>query len=236
MKPLSFLLRSAFAATLVTCSAVTPANAAEEAKKISPFVNDPHADAAKVRATRPPTLINIDFPGGTLAELVAAIARSNETTFNVVGETADLATEIPPLSLRNADHESVAQALNQLMSMRGLSLIRTTQQTIMGPCGPINMPVYALLRRAANEPVMSQSFQLGPYLEKQSIDDIIGAIRALWELNPANRPQTLQLKFHPPTKLLLVSGSPNAISAATQLISTLAREPDKNAPEQNQKR
>ena len=175
---------------------------------------------------------NVDFPGGSFAQLVKAVSGPSGFAFNVIGEKADLATELPAFSVRNADSESLANALNQLLQSRGLGISKAPGPALADERGQINVPVYVVTRRASFEPTMFDSFQLGPYLEKQSIDDIVMAIRTLWELNPANRPEALQLKFHPPTKLLLVSGTPSAIMATGKVISTLAGGPEKTPREQ----
>lgn len=203
--------RSSFRALLlVSALAFFPATipAAEEAKKSD--------------ETRNAWIFNVDFSGGTIEQLVKAISTEGSAIFNVVGEKADLATPIPAFSLRNADAESLANALNQMIAARGLNLNRAQGPLQSGPRGPVNYPIYVLFRRSVIDRPAFDSFQLGRYLEKQSIDDIVTAIRTLWELNPANRPEALQLKYHPPTKLLLASGTPEAIAVAGKVIATLA--------------
>jgi hypothetical protein len=176
-----------------------------------------------------PWIFNVDFPGGSLDQLIKSISSANAAIFNVVGEKADLATTIPGFSLRNADSESLANALNQLIAPRGLNISRAQGPSFVGPrgpaSGPANSSIYVLSRRSAIDRPAFDSFQLAPFLEKQTIDDIVTAIRTLWELNPANRPEALQLKFHPPTKLLLVSGTPEAIAVASKVISRLEGAP-----------
>ncbi|MDO8542724.1 MAG: hypothetical protein Q7S40_19965 [Opitutaceae bacterium] len=176
-------------------------------------------------------LTTIDFPGGTLAQLVKSISGASESHFNLVGETADLATELPAFSIRNADTEAVANALGLLLNGRGLSIIRAPQQR-SGP-NPSDIPVYVLMKRSGDTNAF-ESFQLGPYLEKQSVDDIVSAVRTAWELQPQNKPEALQLKFHPATSLLLVSGTPGAIAVASKVISTLSGPPEKTKTERVQ--
>ncbi len=199
---------------LVTALAAFPATlpAAEDAKKSD-------------ESSRNAWIFNVDFPGGTIEQLVKAISADGSAIFNVVGEKADLATPIPAFSLRNADGESLSNAINQMIAARGLNLNRAQGPSMSGRQGLINYPIYVLTRRNVIDRPASASFQLGRYLEKQSIDDIVTAIRTLWELNPANRPEALQLKYHPATKLLLASGTPEAIDVAGKVIATLAGPP-----------
>ena len=222
MKLVSFRSAPSFLSLvlLVVAGLTTPMPAASADKP-----NDKQSDEQR----RDQWTFTIDFPGGTIAQLVKAVSNSSGPAFNVIGEKADLATELPPFSLRNADSESLANALNQLLQSRGLNVTRASGPNIVGERGQLNIPIYALIRRASFDPIVSDSFQLAPYLEKQSIDDIVVAIRTLWELNPANRPEALQLKFHPQTKLLLVSGTPAAIQVASKVISTLSGGSEKSA-------
>ena len=177
--------------------------------------------------TRNQWIFNVDFPGGSLEQLVKSVSTADGAIFNVVGEKTDLAVTVPAFSLRNADGESLANALNQLIAPRGLNITRAQGPNIVAPGSRVqtNYPIYVLVRRSAIERAAFDSFQLAPYLEKQSIDDIVMAIRTLWELNPGNKPEALLLKFHPPTKLLLVSGTPEAIGVAGKVISTLGASP-----------
>lgn len=191
------------------------------------------ADDPKRSDERSPSqwIFNIDFPGGSIEKLVKSISSSSGAIFNVIGEKADLATEIPAFSLRNADGESLANALNQLIAARGLNLKRAPGGSLRGSRGETNFPIYLLARRSDEQSTAFDSFQLEPFLEKQSIDDIVSAIRTLSGLNPANPPDGLQLKFHPATKLLLVSGTPEAILVASKVISTLSGAPPGPAAE-----
>ena len=168
----------------------------------------------------PPKLINVDFPGGTFASLLAAINKDG-ASFNVVGEKADLALELPPLTLRNADAPSLAGALGTLLMQRGYAL---------QPGGGVargQLPVYALRKLAPYEnnrtTTQFQSFQLAPYLEQQSVDDIVGAIRAAWDLDPARDPAMLRIKFHPPTGLLLVSTPIDGVNVVQIVLQQLRR-------------
>lgn len=176
-------------------------------------------------ATQPsPKLISIDFRGGTMSALVDAINKDGGG-FNVLGEKADFALELPAFSLRNAEATSLAQALSGLLQQRGYSLSTT------GRASGNQSPVYTLRRLTAHEQhnygaSHIQSFQLGPYLEHQNVDDIVGAIRTAWELDPANKPEMLRVKYHPATNLLLVSGPPNAVNVVQVVLSQVRKSGD----------
>jgi hypothetical protein len=170
-----------------------------------------------------PQLISVDFPGGPASALIAAIAKKDrDNNFNVIGEKADLATELPAFSVRNADPGALAVALNGILQPRGY---------ILAPSGRVRegqSPVFTLRKLIPHEADQRQlshlqSFQLAPYLEHQSVDDIVGAIRAAWELDPARNPAALRLKFHPPTGILLVSVPGDGIPIIHSVLKELRR-------------
>lgn len=156
-----------------------------------------------------------------MADLINAIARNGNVTFNVIGEKADLATAIPPFSVRNADRGSLVRALAALLYPRGLTL-----QTAGG--GGDNM-FYLAARNDRQSTSAFESFQMASFLQHQSIDDIVSAIRLAWGLNPSRSPEALQLKYHPSTRILLVAGTADAIAVSRRVISTLQSSDTANA-------
>ncbi len=166
--------------------------------------------------------ISVDFPGGTLNDLLALIAKNPEVSLSVInaGEPADLATPVPAFVLRNTTAPTILQVLARLLNPRGLEL---------SPVSGDDNSVVALLVRhdpARPGPVRApptefESFQLGPFLGETSVDDVVAAIRTAWELDPHHDASALRLKFHPPTSILLVSGPREGLSMAMKIISQL---------------
>jgi len=219
MNPSPFLHAFLFVIALVTAGSLG-AQTSESGKKASPQ-GDPGTAGAQTAAQA--RQISIDFAGGSIAQLVAMVNKLGGPGFNLIGEKEDLGMELPSFSVRNVTPIAFAMALRQLLEPRGLTVIVEQNEMFV-------------LRRLSTmrglEPMRFESFQLAPYLEKHSIDEIVAAIRMAWELNPQNKPDALQLKFHPPTKLLLVSGTGEAIMVASKVISTLAGAPEKTSREQ----
>jgi hypothetical protein len=136
---------------------------------------------------------------------------------------------LPAMSLRDVAPTAVASALNNVLSRNGLNVAKES-----GSVGPRNTEVFVLYRRRPEldrGPTAFESFQLAPYLEFQSVDDVVGAIRSAWELNPANQADALQVKYHQATNLLLVSGSRDALATAAKVVDTLKRVPAKTGDE-----
>ena len=175
--------------------------------------------SARPSANVDPRVFTVDFPGGRVTDLLAAVAKTG-ASFNVIGEKIDLMTEIPPFSVRNVTAEILAPALNQLFAPRGLFLGNTSN---------FSNQVYLLTKKRPDQPSRPSffnSYQLTPYLEQQSIDDIVDAIQTAWSLDPAIKATSPQLKYHPATSILFVSGTPEALGTAQQVIYSLKRKPD----------
>lgn len=162
-----------------------------------------------------PRLVNVDFPGGPAGQLFSQLNQDKNSGLNIIGEKSDLAIELPAFSIRNADGPSLAGALDGLLRQRGYAL--------QGGAKPATglSPVYFIRKLYPQEnggvSTQFQSFQLAPYLEHQSVDDIVSAIRTAWELDPASSPSALRVKFHPATGILLVS----APQFGTQVVQTV---------------
>jgi hypothetical protein len=171
---------------------------------------------AKPSPSEPHALISVDFPGGSVAQLMSMLSRSGGAPFNVIGDKADLATELPAFSVRNAEPAALAPALQRFLFPHGLTL----QSALPGDSTVYTLTKIAVQREGLDV-AMFKSFQLAPYLQNQSIDNIVAAIRQAWQLNPSHKADALQLKYHPPTTILLVSGPPEAVSIAAQVISSL---------------
>jgi hypothetical protein len=175
---------------------------------------------APAKAEDPVPLINIDFAGGSVAQLVTAIAKTNSGVFNVLGEESELQTRLPPFSVRQVSPSALGQAIAQLMTPHGLMLWTVDRTTFVLR----RDPNFAFQQNQIDQRASQfASIPLSAYLEEHSIDDIVGAIRTAWELSPLHNPADLQIKFHPPTKLLLASGSVDAINIVHQVIATLAQ-------------
>jgi hypothetical protein len=168
-----------------------------------------------VTPSAPP--INFDFSGGTVGDLIGALHKNN-TDFNLIAEPPYLKLTVPSFSIRNTDAFAFGSALERLL--------RTQNVLLMQNGGPSGTPIWVILPQPSAQPSKTpenviQSFQLGPYLERYQVDDIVSAIRTAWTLDPANSPDALQLKFHPATRLLLVAGPGKAISVAFGVLGAL---------------
>lgn len=182
---------------------------------------------AKPTAAEPDLrVVNVDFSGGPASALVAIINQDKNGGLNIIGEKSDLAIELPPFSIRNADGGALAGALDNLLRQRGYVLQGSNRPA------PGRSSVFVLRKLSPHEiPTQGGNFmpfQLADHLTQQSVDDIVGAIRAAWELDPANSPSALRLKFHPATGILLVSGPGHGIEVVRQVLSKVRTAPKPN--------
>ncbi len=174
-----------------------------------------------------PYRLSLTSKGGTVRELLSILSAGSEAKLTLInaGEAADLEIVLPAFELNNASWNMVIEVLSNFVATRGLIL------KIAGSDGPTldaSGSVVCVMRRAdsaegrRSPETRFESYQLSEYLDtNQTVDVIVDAIQTAWKLNPANDPDALRVKFHPGTKLLLVTGSANATLVATQVIKGL---------------
>lgn len=179
-----------------------------------------------------PNNITVDFRGGSLSQLAAAIANGGKGTFNIIGNAEDMsASVIPGFSVQNADPGAVMEALNALLLPHRIELTRPVRNNA-GRTEAIE-GTYTVHRRnpALRDPRPAfESFQLTQYLHDQSVDDIVGALRTAWELDPNHAADLLRLKYHPATSMLLVSGPEDAMRIVRDVLAKLRRTPPPPRP------
>ncbi len=232
--PSRFLL----SAVLAAGAFLSPARADNAAPAAPPLPAAPAASAAP-GPDRPEPRLSIDFPGGSLGDLIALVEKTNnDVSLNVIGEKGALATEIQPFTVKNAYRDGILRAIGALLRDKGIRIEQVDRGIfIVSTDGakdrrPAHLSPDEVLAVRRTQTIFD-SFQLGSYLDdQQSVDNIVDVIRTAWTLNPAHDVNALQIKFHPATKLLLVSGPPDAIEMTRQVIRSLHenRMPRKGPP------
>jgi hypothetical protein len=181
---------------------------------------------------RMPYLLEIRSGGGPLSALLAAVAREEGVAFELINaaEPSDLEVPLPAFHLRNANWGTIIGVLESFLASRGLSL-----RHVGGDNPNLNeaKSVVCVLRRIAppDDPKRGLglefvSFQVAENIsDAQPIEVIVDAIRTAWELDPAHDPAALRVKFHPGTKILLISGPNSAPKIAEQVVRGLRKNP-----------
>lgn len=179
---------------------------------------------------RTPYVLDLRSSGGPLSAFVEAVSTSRGgVSFTLINaaDPADLETPLPPFTLKDANWATIIGVLESFLESRGLGL-RFVGGDSPNPaeaksvvCVLRRLDPVADAKRARSE---LESFQIGDNIFKdQTVEVIVDAIRTAWELDPANDPAALRIKFHPATKLLLVSGPGPATHIASQVVSGLRK-------------
>ena len=175
--------------------------------------------------------LSFDFPGGSLSDLITLIGKTNGgVPINVIGEKNAMATEVQAFTIRNANRDAVLRAIGALLRAKGVHVEQVDRGVfIVSGETTKDRRSAAMAAEEAKHLLQSRSsfdsFQLGDYIDdQQTVDSIVDVIRSAWTMNPDHDANALQLKFHPATKLLLVSGPPEALQMTSEVIRSLRRE------------
>jgi hypothetical protein len=193
-----------------------------------------------------PPKFDLDFPGGTPADLIGAIQKVTEQPLNVIvpPELAD--TKLPPFKVRSAAVWQVFEALGA--ASRKTERVPVYRQNADGSVdtnysvfntsygfeagrsgGGDETPVWYFRAEVAppaplrpperTRPKTCVFYQLGPYLETYKVEDITTSIETGWRmLGETNLPE---LKFHKDTKLLIAVGESNKLALIDQVLKQL---------------
>jgi len=165
-------------------------------------------------ATPEAETFTVDFPGGSLAQLLTQLSSTQHWSVDIVGSKEDLdAAKLPPFSVHNIHRGEFMGMLANILSKRGF---------LFDPSSP---DVAVFNRRETSSVSNFVSQDLSPFLGSRSVDDIVDAIRTACAMNPASNGQELKIKFHPQTKLLLISGNDLDVSIAMRVLNSLVPQP-----------
>jgi len=192
--------------------------------------------------TKPSTLtrFNLDFPGGTPAQLVKAIEKATTKPLNVVINKEDENLELPPLKMNNvylpqlftaleaASRKTVAVSTS-IGSPGGYSSYSQFSsgygfKTADGPLSDDSI-WYFHVEKPSMPPVVStqkisQFYSLSPYLDRGfTVDDITTAIQTGWKM--AGESATPELNYHKETKILIAFGEPDKLKTIADVLKTL---------------
>jgi hypothetical protein len=193
------------------------------------------------------TKFNIDFPGGTPRELVAAIQKATKRPLNAIipDEFAD--TKLPPLKMNGVNVNELFHAL-ELASSKTEAYATSTipggsfrnyQERVTGygfrTDGTLSDDSiwYFRVNKVPSAPdappnKVSRFYSLAPYLERGlKIDDITTAVQTAWKMLGETSPPTIS--FHKDTKLLIAVGAPEKLQVIDQALAALKPDAPVNA-------
>ena len=180
---------------------------------------------------------DLDFPGGTPRQLVAAIEKASGKSLNAIVSDDDAELHLPALKMR---------AVNVVELFEALSF--ASQKTIPTPGGysttafgfkalgnPSDNSVWYFYNLKPNpETKACRFYQLAPYLEIYKVEDITTAIQTGWKMLGETNPPTIS--FHKDTKLLIAVGEQSKLQLIDSVLQQLAQElaqgkqPQRGAP------
>jgi len=210
-------------------------------------------NAANPPQKQPPELtkFNLDFPGGTPKELVAAIEKTMGKPLNAIIPTEDADLQMPPLKMNDVDVVQLFQAVG------AASLKQETRNTAINYGGfapnysftTVNTgygfrtegqisddSIWYFYVENPPQPQFSppapakacRFYQLRPYLDSGlTVDDITTAIQTGWKMMGDTSPP--EISFHKETKLLIAVGAPDKLEIVDDVLKALQAEPQ-NSP------
>jgi hypothetical protein len=187
------------------------------------------------------TKFNLDFPGGSPQELVAAIEKATGNHLNTVINPEDSSSiKIPPLKMDNVD---VVQLFEAVGAAAGKTeAIGPGRQWYSGysfitprPAVADSIWYFHVERPYSETPVNSCRFYLlTPYLDRGlTVDDITTAIHTAWDMSGyiSRGPQfgksvppdqaAPQISYHKETKLLIAVGDPSKLETIDAVLKAL---------------
>lgn len=210
---------------------LTLTTTAQEALKKAPVRKNPvpvpalHRPAGEGRAEASvEKILNIDFRGGFLEELLQTIEEQNGLTVNVIASVEARAQQIPSLKLRNVQIGALMMALENLGEFKVISGSPNIYTVITSPKSRRPTPP-TNLRGTRDRPFVTihniRSLVAGENNNLLfSVDDIVTAVSIGWEMIPGGT-SAPSLKFHEETKLLIIRGNQDELRIAGDVLDKL---------------
>lgn len=176
-------------------------------------------------------VFDLSFPGGTPKDLVDALARASGNPVNVIIPNEGKDVQIPPFQLAAVSTTEVLSSLNTpfMPKKGGGSMTYRFERTEDSSIWTMKI----LLSGSIPDPrQVVKPVSIARYLDNYSIDDLSTAIHLAWEAAPEDSVKP-SVKYHPETKLLIVSGSEGQIDLVMAVLGQLeGASPTKTAQEE----
>lgn len=194
------------------------------------------------------TRFDLDFPGGTPNQLVAAIQKAMAKPLNAIvpDEHADL--KLPPLKMKNVNVQQLFSGLEQVShksqavetgsytgggnfgGYRSMQIVQTSYGFRSGPgaitddtiwCFYAEKPALPPIAPTGGPGKVCRFYSLRPYLERKTatVDDITTAIETGWKM--LGEPSPAKISFHQDTKLLIAVGEPSKLEIIDAVLKAL---------------
>jgi hypothetical protein len=187
------------------------------------------------------TRFDLDFPGGTPADLRQAIERASGKPLNLVIPIDAANTPLPPLKMRSVTVSDLFNALrmaSQATSRSETRVYTKRQKSISGEYQgpafyiadyirydfqtvdhqPTDESVWYFSSGINEKPTACRFWQLAPYLETYTVDDITTAIQTGYKMLGDTAPT---INFHKETKLLIAVGAEGKLALIDAVLQQL---------------
>jgi hypothetical protein len=194
------------------------------------------------------TKFNLDFPGGTPKQLVAAIEKAMGRPLNAIIPEQHADTKLPALKMSEVNVAELFKAL-EISSLKSEAVTTGRNFGGFGGGGPGSASYqvmntaygfryqgalsddtiwYFFVEKPALPPLSPSKacrfYALAPYLDRgQSVDDITTAIQTGWKM--LGEKDTPTISFHKDTKLLIAVGDPAKLETIDAVLRALTPEP-----------
>jgi hypothetical protein len=157
---------------------------------------------------------DIDFPGGTLAELLTVIEGKLGAKPNVIASKEALEVVLTAFSLRKVRTTDVLNALEKLAAFNRPRIEMSTSGRIT-----IVLVKPVAIRKPRKAPTWTRVYDLRDLLlglNPYKIADIVTAVETAWGMDP--EPHGARLKFHEETRLLIAMGTELELEIIDQVL------------------
>jgi hypothetical protein len=162
----------------------------------------------------PPT-VDLEFKGGTLREYFDAAVAAGAPLRIVYASEAVASLRMPPVSVRGVTAEEVRQVAEQSLNPPGGG--RAVLEVAPRSEAALSEPLIIVRDLMYVEREVSEVYDLSEIDSSTPVEDVLSAIEVAVEINNAS----VSLKYHEPTRLLLVKGTPSAIEPLSRVIEQL---------------
>jgi len=192
----------------------------------------------------PPALtkFNLDFPGGTPKELVAAIEKAMGKPLNAIIPTEDADVQMPPLKLNEVTFPQLSDTLKIGSFKPEYVLLREKRPGFPSPYDSVETGYY--FRTTDDRPTdnsvwffyvkkvpvtpptekICRFFPLAYYLNRGfTVDDITTAVQTGWKMS--GETATPELSYHKETKMLIAFGEPAKLNTIQNVLESLPFSP-----------
>jgi len=183
----------------------------------SALAQQPPPGAVTQPAAQAPALtkFDLDFPGGTPKELIAAIQKASGKPLNAIIPEEFADTKLPGLKMKNVDAQQLFLALTDLNAAN-----HSERHTFVSQGKPSDDSIWTFVVDRHSSQKACRFYNLAPYLERgTSVDDITTAIKTGAKmLGEGTGPE---ISFHKDTKLLIAVGEPSKLEIIDSVLKAL---------------